>query len=159
MPGGGSKKGERRGGRQVGSLNKKTLEREALLLREAEARRAANAVAEHKAANRKQGREVLYEFMMMFGGMAALYQPNPPTHDRNPNENEERFRTYASLACDQAWRLAHWEAPKFKAIAVPTPVPLPAERPGDDAKVIDINDPVALARVYRRVITASRSGR
>ena len=152
----GAAKGERRGGRALGTPNVKTLLREAQGLREELAKKAEADL--QKARGRKLGKEVLYEFMTVFAGMAASVQPAPPGQI-NQHADEAKFQTWATLAVDTAYKLAQFESPKYRAIAVfEQPAP-PPPRPGDDAKVIDINDPVALARIYRRVITASRSGR
>src|SRR5262249_43413537 len=73
----GAKPGERRGGRLKGSRNKATIER-ALI-----AERVAN---EAKMAGKKLAKEVLDQFMVLFAGMAAYYQPKPvPGMQQNPN--------------------------------------------------------------------------
>lgn len=50
--------------------------------------------------------------------------------------------------------LADFQSPKFKAIAVMAPAPAPPPEKRDN--VVQIDDPVALARVYQRRITAVR---
>ena len=64
----GSKPGERRGGRQKGGKNRATLERAVV---------AERILKETQMTGRKLGKEVLEEFMNMFGGMAASFQPQP----------------------------------------------------------------------------------
>jgi uncharacterized protein (DUF1800 family) len=73
-----------------------------------------------KLAKRKLAKEVLEEFMLLFGGMAVHYQPHQQTvtevinqetgetRERNANKNadEGRFRYYATLAVDCAEKLA-----------------------------------------------------
>lgn len=156
--GGGSKPGKRRGGRKPGARNKVTIEREEIarleLAAEKEAREAAAKVAGAKAALTKLGKDVLEEFMMLFRGMAAAYQPAPPGQPARQGADEAKFVKYAVLARDTAADLAEYQSPKYRAIAVMAPPP--DLRPGDDAKVIDLAaaDPTRAADVYRRLIQA-----
>jgi hypothetical protein len=66
MSGGGSKPGERRGGRKKGSLNLATRERAAI---------AAGTVLEAKTAGRQLAKDVLSDFTEIFKSMAVRYQP------------------------------------------------------------------------------------
>ncbi|MEA2934534.1 MAG: hypothetical protein QOD74_1180 [Variibacter sp.] len=112
MPRGGSKPGEHRGGRAPGTPNKATLER---LLR---AERDAT-----QADGRKLAKEVFEDFMGLFAGIAAFYQPlapgQPTPAGRRPDES--KFEKYARLAVGTAADLAPYQSPAFKAIAVMTP--------------------------------------
>ena len=139
----GSKPGEHRGGRKKGSPNKKTLEaleRRRVLAEnaeKAEAEKAALVAESAKVAKLKLGKDVLEEFMMLFAGMAAFYQPHPEWRPRldtdgkpvldngrpvlenaNPNMSEPQFLRYAVLARDTAKDLAPYQSPTFRAIVV-----------------------------------------
>ena len=154
----GSKPGERRGGRKRGTPNRKDVEK-AEQLRLA----AANAgfpVPAKAVPIKKLGKEILEEFMMVFAGMAASYQPAPPGQPPRPNQDEVKFRQYAELAVDTADRLADFQSPKFRAIAVTAPPAdpnRPAPVPGDDAKIVELAkvDPQRAADSYRRFIAAA----
>jgi hypothetical protein len=138
MPGGGSKKGERRGGRQRGALNKATIERlrqgqiaqeKAELLAQANA--AKSEVLEAVASGKKLMKEIAFDFAQLFAGLAAFHQPYPTWHEGidprtgerrmlndNPNFDEARFKEYAKLACDTALGAASYESPKLSAVMV-----------------------------------------
>ncbi len=150
------KKGMRPGGRSKGTPNRSTTER---LERERIAQQAQHEVDRNRQANTKLGKDVLEEFMRLFAGMAAAYQPLPegmaPPPGRTPNET--KFLIYARLTVETARDLAAFQSPKFKAIQVmaPPPTPLPAPAPAD-GNVVTIDDPVAMARVYQRMIKQVR---
>jgi hypothetical protein len=67
---------------------------------------------------KKLGKEILEEFMMVARGMAAKYQPAPPGQPKQPHQNETKFLTYAEFVVNCAWKLAEYQSPKFRAIAV-----------------------------------------
>jgi hypothetical protein len=117
-----AKKGERFGGRTKGTPNKATVERQLIAAREAEAR-----VAEAHASGRRLGKDVLDEFMHLFAGMAATYQPLPTgmpiPQGRQPDEAQ--FEKYARLAVHCATKLAPYQSPTFQAIMVAPPPPDP----------------------------------
>jgi hypothetical protein len=88
---------------------------------------------------------------MSFVGMAAAYQPLPPNASAPAGHRGEDLGQFA-VECAKA--LAPYQSPTFKAIAVmapPPPTPVAPER-----EDIDLNDPVAIARVYQRRIQAVR---
>ena len=91
--------------------------------------------------------------MKTFAGMAAYYQPVPENVAVPPGRkpDESKFLRYAELTVTTAKALADFQSPKFKAIQVMAPPanPLP---PAKDGKVIAIDDPVAMARVYQNMI-------
>lgn len=138
MSGGGAKKGERRGGRKIGSRNKATIEREEKarieMERQAEVDRQRAAgfpetAAEAKAAGFKLAKDVLEEFMRLFAAMATAVQPYPTWHvekcdgrdvrvNDNPDCDESRFRTYAELAVQAAKDLAPYQSPKLSTVVV-----------------------------------------
>lgn len=137
------KKGMRPAGRQAGTPNKTTTER-------AELARLQNEESRRKGI--KLGKDVLEEFMMLFGSIAALYQPLPPGADltgRTPNE--DKFLTYARLTVETAKALAEYQSPKFRAIMMTAAAP---EQPPRtiDGNVTKINDPIAMARVYAQMV-------
>jgi len=141
----GNRGGAGRGqGRKPGIPNKATVER---------ALEAAKQNAEAKANGKKLAKEVLEEFMLLFAGMAAAYQPLPPGTPVPPGRepNEAKFITYAKLATDTAADLAPYQSPTFRAIGVMAPNP--DLRPGDGAKTIGSSskkmNAVEAARAYR----------
>jgi hypothetical protein len=144
-----NKKGTRYGGRTRGTPNRATVERTEIARLEVERARGRKV---------KLGKEVLEEFMMLFAGMAAQYQPIPAgmaiPQGRTPDE--PKFIEYATLTVKTAKDLADFQSPKFKAIMVQTaPGEDEARLPPKD-NVVTINDAVALARVYSRRIKAVR---
>lgn len=150
-------------GRTKGSKNRKTLEREERERQELAARTATEQLPEAKKLPSKRAKQVLRDFMEVFAGMAATFQPLPPSQAQQqaalkPYADERKFLTYAKLARDTAEMLAPFEDPKYKAIIVAsTPdAATPPTQPGIGAKVIDMNaDPQRAADVYRRLIAAA----
>jgi hypothetical protein len=141
-------KGRKIGGRVAGTPNKRTQE----LIDKARLD-VENAQAGHRGGPRKLGKEVLDEFMHLFAGMAAHHQPVPEgaivPAGRKPDE--AKFLIYAKLAVDTARSLADFQSPKFKALMVSV---APDVQPPKqiDGNVVQLNDPVALARVYANMI-------
>lgn len=113
---GGSYPGERRGGKKRGSKNKKTIEREIITAIDQGRRDAPAGIA----------KEVLAEFMMIFRGMAAKYQPMPgmakPTTVEQKNDANE-FERWAMRACHTAHWLAPYQHPTYKAVLMQGDVP------------------------------------
>jgi hypothetical protein len=104
MPRGGSKPGERRGGRQKGTPNRKTLERRLITER----------MLEHPSAgveSGRLGRDVLAQYMCTFDELAEQYRKT----------NEPKFRQYAELAVACAKALAPYQSPTYRAIVVSSP--------------------------------------
>jgi len=110
----GSVPGEQRGGRPPGIPNKATLQRVA---------RAEQEMLDAKAAGRKLAKDVLDDFMQLFAGMAAHYQPRPNRQgiEPNPNQSEPLFEKYAKLAVEAAKHLAPYQSPTFRAIMIAPP--------------------------------------
>jgi hypothetical protein len=121
MSGGGSKPGQRRGGRKKGSLNLATRERAAI---------AAGTVLEAKTAGRQLAKDVLSDFTDIFKSMAVRYQPLAD----NANADEAKFEKWARLAVDCAARAAPFQSPTFRAVTV---VP-PDKAREDDVTVINL---------------------
>lgn len=108
----GAKPGERRGGRTAGTPNRATVE--AVLDAERTLTEARNA-----KGTRKLGKEVLDDFMQLFAGMAAYYQPSPKNAPvQNPNADKVEFKEYAMMAVKTARYLTEFQSPKFRAVAV-----------------------------------------
>lgn len=145
-----AQKGERFGGRTAGIPNKQTLIKklavEALASKDGQAAVrdafakstiAGNGVVKPKG---KRATEMLDDIAKMFLGLAAQYQPRPDPVTKvetNDKADEAKFALYIGQAGRMAASLAPYQDPTFKAIAVQEVPPLPAERPGDGAKVVD----------------------
>jgi hypothetical protein len=116
---------------------------------------AARTVAGTKAAGKKLAKEVLEDFMLQTAEMAVHFQPAPPGSPKNRHADEAKFWTYARAAIECAQKLAPYQSPTFRAITVTAPSP--NERPllGQD-NVIPLDDPVALARIYARMVKQVR---
>lgn len=141
----GSAPGERRGGRGRGAQNKATIEKAAI----------ARATLLN-TPKKKLGKDVLEEFMFVFAGMAATYQPAPPGHGPNPNQDPALFKEYATLACWSASLLAKYQSPTFGSYRVQHQEATPKDQHPkliEGAKVIDINDPHELSRIYRKMMS------
>lgn len=155
MAHGGPPKGHPRyGGKQKGTLNKATTER---LERERIAKQAQQEVDKARRENMVLGKDMLERFMMTFAGMAAHHQPVPAGQVAQPGRkpDEAKFLTYAKLTVETARDLAQFQSPKFKAIQIVAPPPNPVV-PLADGNVVQIDDPVAMARVYQRMIKQVR---
>jgi hypothetical protein len=148
----------RPGGRQKGTKNRRTIEA---------AEEARIAVENAKGAGKKLAKEVLEDFMHLFAQMAMAYQPATPGMIRPPGPkarakgNEEKFQVYSKLTVDTAKALADFQSPKFRAIMVSAP----AAEHGDgapqitkDGNVLTIDDPIAAARVYARIMKSGAPG-
>ncbi len=117
---------------------------------------AEQIMARAEMRGEKLAKEVLNDFMKLFAGMAATAQPLPDgmaiPQGRKPDQ--EDFDKYARLAVETAAKLAPYQSPTFKAVAVSV------QGIGDQVKTIDadnviqLNDPIAAARVYRNMMTA-----
>ena len=134
-----------------------------------DADRVARAMAAAKAgqiAPTKLAKEHIEDFAKVFTGIAAYYQPHnnwrieirdgkPVKTNENSAYDNALFTKYATLAID-AWKaLAPFQSPTFKAIQVMAPPRVENPRESSES-MIDIDDPVALARIYQRRITAVR---
>jgi hypothetical protein len=120
----GSNPGERRGGRPKGGKNKATLERAVI---------AERIMNETQMTGRKLGKEVIEEFMNMFGGIAAAFQPQPAAQGQpltpqdmkrwGASADEPLFEKYAKLALKAANDLADFQSPKFAPVHAPAQPP------------------------------------
>lgn len=121
----GAKKGERRGGRAKGTPNKATVEKAII---------AERIVSEAQMSGKKLAKEQLGEFMELFAGLAASFQP--PATDAvsietwSKSSKEPLFEKYAKLSCACAEKLAEFQSPKFGRVqtVAPPPPPRPVEK-------------------------------
>lgn len=165
MPRGGSRPGERRGGRQKGTPNKRSLR---LGLR------AEAELTQARAAARADGKElllakdVLDNLMAVFLTIARRYAPQPgeappaPPEDRADEaavrrwEEETRawerriarFERWALHARETAAKLAPYQSATFRAIAI---APLRDERPEGEVEVIHTMEQLREQLVIRGV--------
>lgn len=131
--GGGSKPGERRGGRKKGTKNKLTVEREkaARLAEERErlvaaAKAAEDKIAEAKASSKKLMKDIGFEAAYAFMALAVIHQPSQTWTrgadgklvNANPDYDQETFTHYLKLAADTAAQFASYESPKLSAVMV-----------------------------------------
>jgi len=142
-------------GRPKGARSLATIERERVA-----AEIAQRTVMDAKPTGKRLAKEVLYEFMMTFANMASFYQPTTQANltagglIENPHTDEPMFLKYANLTVDTAAKLAPYESPTFKSVPVPGSAFMPEMKTIDQDGVIDLNDANAVARVYRRMMTA-----
>ena len=127
--------GRKTGGRQLGTPNKASQER-ALIAQQVKARA--------DMAGRKLAKEVLDEFMHLFAGMAAAYQPLPPgTIEQEGREPDEaKFEKWARLAIQCAKELAAFQSPTFRAIAIASG--------GGDGELSRLSDAELVAELARQ---------
>lgn len=150
MAGGGSKPGERRGGRRVGSANLLTIEREliakavtrqavadgrrreqALVHLERQADAAADAVQKLREQGKPLAKDAMALFLEIFMGRAAHYQPRVDLKtmaETNKQASEEKFEKWARLSVETAKALAPFQSPTFRAIVVQPPPPSHSEQ-------------------------------
>lgn len=151
-------KGKRQGGRQKGTPNKRTIE-------------ALRQKSEQAAAIAKTGKratEVLNELMITAMSLAAREQRRMLREEREVDgdgipikkvDRDTYDRMITALTCAGAFAkaLAPFQEPIFKAIAVVTPPPsTPQEPKAIDGKVIRLDDPVAVSRVYQQMVRVVR---
>lgn len=162
----GAKPGERRGGRAAGTPNKATIARERAAQAIADAGKAPIVLAPAKvdpeqaaiavrAKKSKLAIDVLEEFMRVFAGMAARQQPRYDSDGKLIAGNPGEFERWARLTVVTADRLAPYQSPTFKALAVVAPPPQDQPNRPDltrEGNVVKLNDPVRAARVYAQIM-------
>lgn len=134
----GAAQGERRGGRSAETPNRRTLEKQLIAERDKAAEAEIALATTTRTGKKRLAKEVLEDFMHLFAGMAAHYQPHPPTQAKNENENPGLFEKYARLAVDAADRLAPFQSPTFRSVTVLAPPEVPpqtAPQPGAVARL------------------------
>lgn len=146
-----------RSGRPKGLRNKATVEREL------QAARAVTAAVETgKLDGQELAKDVLGRFMRLAEGAAGEFAPTPSAQlaqgkAENPNKDWDRFGEWVDRVITCAKALASYQSPTYKAVAVMMPSVSIRPNPGDDAKVINIDDPVSLQRVYQQRVQSKRS--
>jgi Na+-transporting methylmalonyl-CoA/oxaloacetate decarboxylase gamma subunit len=168
MPKGGSKPGERRGGRKRGIPNKATIER---LLRGKIAEQVAEeigapgtavAIALEKAASgRRLAKDELEEVVPIIKGIVAHHQQQVTSQDPatgrlviTPQADLSDLKGWLQLFVDTCFKLADFQSPKFRAIVVAAAPQETNQGRGGADNVIPLNDPVGAARVYKRIVSA-----
>jgi len=111
----GSKKGERRGGRQKGTPNKTTVERHLLLLK----------AAGVDSYSTRLGRDALAKAMVELDALAEKYHPA-----RSPEPNEELFVKYTLMYARVASSLTPYQSPTLAAVHTSTSKQSALERVG-----------------------------
>lgn len=144
-------------GRKRGIPNKATIERALIAQRDLEAiKAAAKADPERQLAIDK-----LEKFMNLCEGAAAFFQPRSPEQLRsgipeNPNKDWDLFGEWIDRAIYASKELANYQSAKLKAIMVSSSPIIDQPRTIEgQSNVVALNDAVAVARLYRRVVTAS----
>jgi hypothetical protein len=106
MPRGGSKPGERRGGRQKGTPNKRTIEQ--------------RLFSEKRGVNgRLLAKEVLEAGMLTYLELAARYLP--PERGQWTKEHQRFFHLYRHKADERARWLAPYQSPQYRSLTVTQP--------------------------------------
>jgi hypothetical protein len=116
-----------RAGRKAGGKNRATMERAAL---------AERIVEEAQGKpGRKLGKEMLEEFAIMFGGLAASFQPVGTGPDGAVTKadlqkwavgkDEPMFHKYATLAAKCSSDFADFQSPRFARVQMAAPPPNP----------------------------------
>lgn len=158
MPKGGSKPGERRGGRQKGARNKATIQREI----EA-GKAAAEAIDKARSGQIELAKDVLRRLMKIAEGITSL---NRPTTVREidagtvPNKDGdwERFGQWFDRTVYCAKELARYESPTFKAVLLQQDTPQPLAPQSNDVLDLQANrDPAQATQTYLRLVAAPKA--
>jgi hypothetical protein len=150
----GAAPGERRGGRAKGTLNKRTTE--ALL-------KAAQTIDAAREGRIELGKDVLDRMMKLAEGAASVHRPWTQAdvdagRAAAVGGDWDRFGLWFDRTVFCAKELAKYQSPTFKAIAVQVTPDVSRDRlpPPSDPKVVNIDDPEALQRVYKLRIAGVR---
>ena len=140
-------KGTRIGGRQKGSLNKRTLK---------QMEEASTQVGAIKRQGQKKATEVLNDLMQASMGVAAQYQRrigDAAAKGQEPSKDDlETFWKAMEIAGVFAKALAPFQDPTFKAIRLNTPPPPPDQTGKPPVSIYDITDAVEVSRVYAQMV-------
>ena len=143
-------KGTRFGGRTKGTLNKRTV---------AALAEKAQEIGEIKRQGQKKATEVLNDLMQTSMSFAARYQGKilAATQGSKEPTAEDLANFWKAMECAGVFAraLAPFQQPTFKAVAVtvnPGDMEPATRRISHDDNVVTIDDPVALARVYQRMV-------
>lgn len=156
-----AQKGQRFGGRAKGVPNKSTIER---LQREKIAEQvaadlgkpeAARAIARVMSRNRVLAKDEIEDVIPILKGIVAKFQEPVMgagvvlAESLKDDKGWSRFKDWLELYIETCFKLAEFQSPKYRAIAVVANPPDPAK---SNDNVIRLNDPVGAARVYRTLI-------
>lgn len=135
-------------GRPKGSPNKRTVQKMI---------DASQQVGEIKKLGQKKATEVLNDLMQTSMSFAARYQGKILTTTQSNQEPkpDDLANFWKAMECAGAFAkaLAPFQDPTFKAISVsmaPTAPAAPMKQV--EGKVVQLDDPVALARVYSQMV-------
>jgi hypothetical protein len=150
MPRGGSKPGERRGGRQKGTPNKFTASRAVVLPPTFAASkplylRAKDELAELVSVVKGH----VGQFQLAAVGADGSGLPGQPGHDPVKWDTFLKWMAFYRSVCDSA---ADFQDPRFKAIAIMAPPPSPPQTGDQRDNVVQITDPVGASRVYLNIV-------
>jgi len=118
----------RSGGRPKGALAQETI---------IKGQSAERVLAAATSGGKKLATDVLEDFMNLFAGMAAFYQPMPDgTIPPNRRPDENKFEKYARLTIKVAGELAPYQSATFRAILAAAPAP--KTQPGELKRVFTL---------------------
>lgn len=134
-------------------MNKRTRE---ALEKERIAQQAQDEVNKAARKNVKLAKDRLEDYVDAFHAIAAVYQNRIAAAlqaGREPDPKDmAAFAKWGGHVVDAANKLADYQSPKFKSIQTMTPPPTPAAPAVDPDNVTKIDDPIAAARVYARLV-------
>lgn len=171
MAGIGSRPGERRGGRQKGTTNKRTAERR---LREGIAKKVAGATGADVATLTKAVNKVLESRAMAVDELASMmpvvrqiveYHQTAPFKAANSGKRPSvaawrTLKEWLELYLRWCDTLAAYQSPKLRAVAVHAQMvgqqlPAPEASPDGEKPPAGVLDAVEASRIYRRMLKAS----
>lgn len=149
----GAKPGERRGGRGKGAKNVKTL------LKEITKEVVGQELRKTAVKGHKRAVEVLSELMHVTYGLAGKIQQQASEASARglpftPVENDERFWKCVDVAAQCAARLAPFQNPTFRAVALMNEAPPPDNTAQNLLDLQAVKDPQEATQVYLRLIRA-----
>lgn len=139
-------------GRKSGGKNKATIERELI---------AARQIDDARNSGKPLAKEVLQKLMEIAEGATGVNRPTTQSDllngkPANPDGSWDRFGEWFDRTAFVAAKLAQYQSPTFKAVAVSMTQPEPREEPKTiEGKVIDLNDPKVPGRVYLQMAKAT----
>lgn len=164
MPKGGSKPGERRGGRQKGVPNKATVERlhknaiiDQIAKEIGQPTSVAAAAVDRAMSGRKLAKEELEEVVPIIKSVVAHFQQEPFAAVKSGGKATKAqwndFRAWLELFVNTCVKLAPYQSPTYRAILVTTPTGEGAGAPDKVADLGDIGDETTRsAQTYLRLV-------
>ena len=165
-PRGGSKPGERRGGRRKGSLNFATRERLARekmaeeLAVQIGAPESATAIALHKAMEgRKLAKDDVADVVPIIKGIVEHYQRKSTAIHKKTGllfvkGDPSDLKEWLQLLVNTLFKLAEFQSAKPRVLMVSAYDEQQSMKTIDADNVIPLNDAVGASRVYRRIMSA-----